>query len=162
MEKIAWIEEYLEEAIRLAYDEGHEPALKLLEKLLFEEPGYGRLHFTLGKIYFNYTDDVERAEKHFRFAIKFDQEFPDTYLYLGTLLNDDERYIQAVDVYTEGLKAKRPFKTELHSGVGKSYELMKKYKKVITHYRNALKHSAETYRCLVLEDSIRRCEKKRK
>jgi hypothetical protein len=34
MEKITWMEEYLEEGLRLASEEGHQPALKLLEKLL--------------------------------------------------------------------------------------------------------------------------------
>lgn len=37
MEKIDWMEEYLEEGLRLAADEGHESALRLLEKLLYEE-----------------------------------------------------------------------------------------------------------------------------
>ena len=162
MEKIEWIEEYLDEAMRLACDEGHEPALKLLTKLLFEEPGYGRLHFILGKVYFFYAEDVIKAERHFRLAINFDAEFADTYLYLGDLLSDDERYIDAVDVYLQGLKAKRAFKTELYNGAARSYELMKRYKKAISHYRDALSHSAETYRCLLLEASIRRCERKRK
>jgi tetratricopeptide (TPR) repeat protein len=37
VEKINWIEDYLEEAIRLSRDEGHETALRLLDKLLYEE-----------------------------------------------------------------------------------------------------------------------------
>src|ERR1044072_3465459 len=86
MERIEWIEEYLDEAMRLACDEGHEPALALLGRLLFEEPGYGRLHFTLGKVYLYYAEDLIKAERHFRLAIRFDNEFPDTYLYLGNLL----------------------------------------------------------------------------
>jgi len=162
MERIEWIEEYLDEAMRLAYDEGHEPALRLLDKLLFEEPGYGRLHFTLGKVYYNFADDQLRAEMHFRLAIRFDGEFADTYLYLGKLLSEDERHKEAVDVYLQGLNAKRAYKTELYNGAARSYELMKKYKKAILHYKDALSYSAETYHCLSLENSIRRCERKRK
>jgi tetratricopeptide (TPR) repeat protein len=162
MEKIEWIEEYLEEAMRLACDEGYEPALQLLDKLLFEEPGYGRLHFTLGKVYYYYTDELTKAERHFRLAIRFDQEYADTYLYLGCLLSGDGRYGDAVDVYLHGLKAKHAYKSELYDGAARSYELMKKYKKAISNYREALSHSAETFRCLVLEESIKRCERKRK
>lgn len=162
MEKIEWIEEYLEEAMRLANEEGHEPALKLLTKLLFEEPGYGRLHFTLGKVYFWYAEDVINAERHFRLAIRFDGDFADTYLHLGNLLSDDERHSEAVDIYLQGLNAKRAYKTELYSGAARSYELMKRYGKAISHYRDALSHSAETFRCIFLEENIRRCKRKRK
>jgi tetratricopeptide (TPR) repeat protein len=93
MDKIKWIEEYLEEALRLAWMEGHEPALKLLDRLLYEEPGYGRLHHTLGVIYFTYADDVTLAESHFRMAITFDKKFADPYTYLGELLFRDERLL---------------------------------------------------------------------
>lgn len=157
MEKIDWIGEYLEEALRLADTEGHERALMLLDKLLYEEPGYGRLHFTLGKIYFTYTDQVANAEMHLKLAIKFDRELADPYLYLGCLLIDEERYNEAIDVYIRGLNAKRAFKAGLHSGAARSYELMKKYKKAIAHYQDALSYSAETNQCYVLEASIERC-----
>jgi hypothetical protein len=59
MEKIKWIEEYLQHALELAWLEGHERALKLLDRLLYEEPGYGRLHNTLGIIYFQYAEDIK-------------------------------------------------------------------------------------------------------
>ena len=162
MEKIEWIEEYLEEALRLADVEGHEPALKLLDKLLYEEPGYGRLHFTLGRIYLIYADDIVNAETHLKLAIKFDTEFADPYIYLGYLLSYDERHKEAVDVYLNGLNAKRAFKAGLYCGAAKSYELMKKYKKAIAHYEDALSYSAETYQCHMLEASIARCKRKRK
>lgn len=162
MEKIEWIEEYLEQALRLADDEGHEPALKLLDRLLYEEPGYGRLHFTLGRIYFVYADDIANAERHFKLAIRFDKEFADPYIHLGYLLSYDERYEESVDVYIKGLKAKRAFKAGLYSGAAKSYELMKKYKKAIAHYEDALNFTAEARECYVLEASIARCKRKRK
>ena len=162
MEKIKWIEEYLEEAIRLAGDEGHEPALKLLDKLLYEEPGYGRLHNVLGNIYFYYADEIASAERHFRMAIKLDPMLADPYVHLGHLLCEEERHDEAIEVYTKGLKAKQAFKSGLLSGVAKSYELKKKYKKAIAHYKDALGHSAELWNCMVLEESIKRCKRKQK
>jgi hypothetical protein len=57
MEKIKWLEEYLEHALEVAWLEGHERALKLLDRLLYEEPGYGKLHQTLGIVYARYADD---------------------------------------------------------------------------------------------------------
>lgn len=161
MEKIKWIEEYLEEALRLAWTEGHEPALKLLERLLYEEPGYARLHHTLGIIYFSYADDAKQAEQHFRCAIKFDAKFADPYWYLGKLLADDDRLNDALLIYKQGLKAKRAQKSLLLEETGKAYELKKKYNKAIRSYQKAMGYSADLWNCKVLEESIRRCKQKR-
>jgi tetratricopeptide (TPR) repeat protein len=99
MKKIEWMEEYLEEALRLAAEEGHEPSLKLLDKLLYEEPGYSRLHHTIGIVYFHYADKPEVAEQHFRLAIRFDEKFAEPYWYLGKLLSDDERLDEAIEIF---------------------------------------------------------------
>lgn len=162
MEKINWMEEYLEEGLRLAAEEGHESALKLLEKLLYEEPGYARLHHTLGIVYFCYADKLETAEKHFRLAIQFDEKFAEPYWYLGKLLSDDERLDEAIDIYKNGMKAKRARKAELLSEAGRAYELKKNFKTAIRHYKKALGYSAELWNCLVIEQSIKRCKRKQK
>lgn len=162
MEKIHWMEEYLEEGLRLAAEEGHEPALKLLEKLLYDEPGYSRLHHALGIVYFYYADKLELAEKHFRLAIQFDSRFAEPYWYLGKLLSDDERLDEAIDVYKNGMTAKRARKAELLNEAGRAYELKKKFKTAIRHYKKALGYSAELWNCLVIEQSIKRCKRKQK
>lgn len=162
MEKIKWIEEYLEEALKLAWMEGHEPALKLLDRLLYEEPGYARLHYTMGLIFFDYAEDNVRAEKHFRLAIQFDKKFADSYWYLGKLLADDDRLDDALEIYRQGLKAKQAKKAYLFEQVGKAYELKKQFRKAIARYQKALRNSAELWHCLVLEESIKRCKRKQK
>lgn len=162
MEKITWMEEYLEEGLRLAAEEGHESSLKLLEKLLYEEPGYARLHHTLGIVYFCYAEKNELAEKHFRLAIKFDPSYADPYWFLGKLLSDDERLDEAISIYQSGMKAKRARKAELLNEAGRAFELKRKFKAAIRHYRKALRHSAELWSCRVIEESIQRCKRKRK
>lgn len=162
MEKIKWIEEYLEEALRLAWDEGHEPALKLLNRLLFEEPGYARLHYVLGMIYFDQADDLKLAEKHLRLAIQFDPSYADPYWYLGRLLLHEEKLDEAIAVFRKGLKARKAKKSELLEETGKAYELKKKFRKAIRHYKKALSFSAELWNCKILEESINRCKRKKK
>lgn len=161
MEKIKWIEQYLEEALRLAWQEGHEPALKLLQGLLLEEPGYSRLHYAIGMIYFDYAEDNLSAEKHLRLAIHFDATFADPYWYLGKVLATDEKLDEAIAVLKAGLKAKQAKKSLLLAEAGKAYELKLKFKKAIEHYRKALTHSAELWNCIALEESIKRCQRKR-
>ena len=76
MENIKWIDQYIDEANRLVDDEGHEPALKLLSNILFEEPGYAPLHHTLGCIYFYNADDAAKGEQHLRLAIRLSPSMP--------------------------------------------------------------------------------------
>ncbi len=162
MEKIKWIDEYIEEANRMIDYEGHEAALKLLNNILFEEPGYARLHHVLGCINFYQADDTSKAEQHFRLAIRFDPEFAEPYGDLGQLLCDDDRLDEAIHIYGLGLKAKKANKTYLLSSTAKAYELKKKYSKAIKHYKEALGHSAELWKCMTLEESIKRCRRKQR
>ena len=162
MEKIEWIEECLRHALEVAWLEGHEPALKLLDRILYEEPGYSRLHHTIGVIYLQYAEDTKMAEGHFRMAIRFDPEFADPYWYLGELLRQEDRLDDAIDVYLKGIEARRARKSDLLAGAGQAYELKKKYRKAIRHYKKALDHSAVSSDCRALEQSIIRCRRKRK
>jgi tetratricopeptide (TPR) repeat protein len=161
MEKILWIEEYLEEAVRLAHEEGTEPALKLLDRLLYEEPGYARLHYVLGRVY-DQAEDPQKAERHLRLSIYFDATLAEPYNLLGSILYDQQRLDEAIVIYRKGLKAKQAQKAWLLSEVGRAFELKRKYRKAISHYREALRCSAELRNCTVLEASIKRCKRKLK
>jgi tetratricopeptide (TPR) repeat protein len=161
-EKIKWIEEYLEQAMEIAWMEGSERALLLLDKLLYEEPGYGRLHYTLGVIYWKYADEPTQAEMHLRMAIRFNPQLAEAYTLLVEVLQHDERHDETIDICTKGLKAKKANKAQLHENVGNAWELKQKYRKAIKSYREALRHSAELWNCKVLEESIKRCKRKQK
>ena len=162
MEKIKWIDECVEEAMRHLYEEGYEHTLKLLNRLLYEEPGYSRLHYAIAMINLNHADDKTAAELHLRMAIKFDAAYAEPYWHLGQLLHQEERLDEAINICTDGLKAKRSNKSSLMATVGQSYELKKKYRKAISSYKNALSYSAELWDCKVLEESIKRCKRKQK
>jgi tetratricopeptide (TPR) repeat protein len=162
MEKIKWIEVYLEQALEVAWMEGHERALKLLDKLLYEEPGYGRLHNTLGIIYMKYADELKMAEAHFRMAIRFNPELADPYANLMEVLKQDERHDEMIEICLKGLKAKKANKALLLENAGNGWELKHKYGKAIKSYRDALSYSAELWNCRVLEENIKRCKRKQR
>jgi tetratricopeptide (TPR) repeat protein len=95
-------------------------------------------------------------------AIKFDPELAEPYRLLGDLLYQEERLDEAIEIYQAGLNARQARKSDLLSGVGKAYELKKKYRKAIAHYRKALRHSAELRTCIILEEYIKRCRRKQR
>jgi len=162
MEKIKWIEEYLEQALEVAWLEGHERAINLLDKLLYEEPGYGRLHYTLGVIYFRYADESKLAEKHLRLAVHFCPEYAEPYSLLADVLKEGERHDETIKICKQGLHAEKANKSVLLSNLGNAWELKQNYGKAIKSYRKALRHSAELWNCRVLEENIKRCERKQK
>lgn len=142
--------------------EGPDQALAWIRPLLFDEPGYGRLHLALAEIYHRYADDRNQAERHYRMAIHFDAELNNAYLGLAEILCDDERHDEVLRICAGGLRVDRVGKAPLLEAMGKAWELKRKYGKAIRHYRKALRHSAQLYEGKVLEESIRRCLRKRK
>lgn len=162
MKKIKWIEEYLEQALEVAWLEGHERAINLLNKLLYEEPGYGRLHYTLGVIYFRYADESKLAEQHLKLAVQFCPEYADSYALLVDVLKQDERHDETIEICKRGLKAERADKSALLNSLGNAWELKQNYSKAIKSYRKALRHSAELWNCRVLEENIKRCKRKQR
>jgi tetratricopeptide (TPR) repeat protein len=162
MEKIKWIEEYINEANNFISTGEYEQALSVLERILYDEPGYARLHYVIGTIYYYEADEVRKGEQHLKLAIHFDETYADPYVDLGRLLSKEERLDEAIEIYLNGLKARQANKSTLFSGAGKAYELKMKYGKAIRHYRKALRYSAELWNCIVLEESINRCQRKRK
>src|SRR5690349_3579830 len=161
-ERIQWLDEYLAKALEIAWQEGHTRAVQLLSHLLFEEPGYGRLHNTLGIIYYRYADEPTLAEMHFRWAIHFDPELSEPYALLTDLLKTDERHDETLQICEQGLRVKRTNKSLLHESAGNAWELKGKFRKAIRSYRKALGCSTELWNCRVLEANIDRCKRKQR
>ena len=82
--KLTWMEKYLADAEGMILEDRVDEGLTLLNNLLYEEPGYGRLHNYLGWAYFYYTYDMTRAELHLKMAIKFDESYVPPYIHLST------------------------------------------------------------------------------
>lgn len=135
--------------------------LGILNNLLYEEPGYGRLHNHIGWAHLYYTENLEQAEIHFKAAIRFDEEFPAPYIHLGKLYVDKEKYDEAIEVLADGLVQPQANKARMYELMGQAYEMQKEYKSAIQAYREAMLSSADSYSSKTYSDGIRRCRKKR-
>jgi tetratricopeptide (TPR) repeat protein len=158
--RILWLDEYLAKALDIVVQDGYEQAVKLLNNLLYDEPGYGRLHSTLGIIYYKYAEHSWLAERHLRWAIRFDPQLSEPYALLADLLRQDDRHDETIEVCLRGLKVKRTNKSLLHESIGNAWELKGKYRKAIRSYRKAILQSTENWTCRLLETGIERCRMK--
>lgn len=161
--KHEWIDKYMYDAERMIVEGGPgvNEGLKMLNELLYEEPGYGRLHNHLGWAHLYYTFDIAQAEVHFKAAIKFHGEFQAPYLHLGTLYVREAKYAEAIDVLNKGLTAQQANKAGMLDLIGQAYEMQREYKLAIKAYREAMLSTFATSEVNIFSDSIKRCRKKR-
>jgi tetratricopeptide (TPR) repeat protein len=159
--RIEWMEKYMADAEQLIFDNKVEEGLRLLNNLLFDEPGYGSLHNHLGWAHLYYTQDVVQAELHLMAAIAFDTEFAAPYLHLGTLYLRNSRYSEALAILEKGVTKAQANRVAFYECIGNAYELRCEYRNAIKAYKEAAKASIVSFETNNLMEGIKRCRKKR-
>lgn len=159
--RIEWMEKYMADAERMIYEDKVDEGLGLLNTLLYDEPGYGRLHNYLGWAYFYYTANVAKAELHFKMAMTFDLEHAAPYLHLGTLYLRNGRYSEALTFLESGLTKPNANRIALLESIGQVYELKCEYSNAIKAYKQAAQASVVGFEVNNLMEGIKRCRKKR-
>ncbi len=160
MNRIEWIEKYMTTAEQLIYDDQVEQGLKVLDNLLYEEPGYGSLHNHIGWAYMYYTPNNVKAELHLKLAIRFDEHAP-AYLHLGALYNRLGRYSEAIECMRVGLNKPNANKYSLMSNIAQAYELSGNLRAAIKAYKEAMVTSVAGYEVNQLMEGVKRCRRKR-
>jgi len=159
--RIDWIEKYMADAERLIYENQVEEGLGLLNRLLYEVPGYGSLHNHLGWAYMYYTADMAKAELHFKMAMNFDLVFAPPYLHLGVLYMRNGKYNEALAILEVGLTKPNANRVVLLDNIGQVYELKGEYSNAIKAYKQAAQASIVGFEVNNLLEGIKRCRKKR-
>lgn len=154
------LERLMAVAERMILEQRVDEGMELLNELLFEEPGSAALHNHLGWGYFYFVGNLNRAEKHFETAVRFDTNFAPPYLHLGNLNNRLGRYSVAITWFERGVGRPGSNAFALAEGIALAHEMRGEYRTAIRHYKEALAASAgmdfDSVRA-----SIRRCRSKR-
>lgn len=149
------------DAERLIYNNELSKGLDLLNNLLYDEPGYGSLHNHIGWAYMYYTAEAERAELHFKMAIRFDPGFAPPYLHMGNLCLRTGRYTEAVDYLVMGREQAGANRFAFYESLGQAFEMQKEYSKAIDVFKEALLTSVAEHEMNSFRAGIKRCRKKR-
>ncbi len=136
------IDPSLEELIKIAeqtvYAGDFHQGIKLLEGCLAEEPGYPKLHYTLGWIYHYYLEDKSKAERHYQLAIYFNKEYKEAYEYLAELYFDNKK-LKGLKILMEKAKEVEEIEKDfIYSMLGKIEEIEGNYTSALKFYRKAL------------------------
>ena len=154
------MEKYMADAERLIYSNQVEDGLLMLTDLLYDEPGYGSLHNHIGWAYMYYTADVEKAERHLKLAIHFDESFAAPYLHLGNLYMRMGRYPEALSNLKTGLTKQNTSRIAFLESIAHVHELRREYAEAIKVYKEALA-STVGFETTNYTEGIKRCRKKR-
>jgi tetratricopeptide (TPR) repeat protein len=160
MEKLEWLDTYLTEAENLIMEGSVNDGLALMQNLLYEEPGYAALHNYLGWAYCYYAESEQKAEVHWKWAIKFDKELAAPYLHLGRYYRGKRKYSDAVKYLEAGLETPDAIREALLENLAHVYELRGDYRKAVETYKSALA-SCVGYQSEALLEGIKRCRKKK-
>jgi len=161
MTHIIWIEKYLADAEQLIYDDQFEQAMMILNNLLLEEPGYGRLHNHIGWAYLYYSEELSLAELHLKMAIHFDEAYAAPYVHLGSLYIREGKYSDAVVYLQQGLTKPKANRVALWQSIAQVHELRGEWRKAIAAYKQAMMVSVIDHEVSDLEAGIKRCRRKR-
>lgn len=161
MEMILWMEKYLATAEQMMFDGRVEEGLNVLNNLLYEEPGYGRLHNVLGWAYMYHANEPRRAELHFAMSMRFAPDYAPAYLHMGNLLNQAGRYAEAIGYFRSGLTRPEAIRPALLEGMAHAYELQGEYRHAIRAYREAANASVVDFEVDRMLKAVSRCRRKR-
>jgi len=159
--KIEWIEIELTNLEQMIVSDQVGAGLAALNNLLYDEPGYARLHNHLGWAYANYTENEERAELHLKMAIRFEESYEPPYLHLASLYIRQGRYGDAMDCSEDGLVKCKSRRVSLLQYLASACELRKDWGKAIKAYKDALMESVAENESSGLHAGIKRCRRKR-
>lgn len=117
--------------------EGRDVLLNILE----EYPDSGKAHNYLGWIYNYKIIDFKKAEEHYKLALKFDKDYPPSYVNYAYFLIEIGDFKEMISFAKEALKNKYSDKGIIYNQLAKAQELRDELKLAYTNYLLARKHT---------------------
>lgn len=135
-------------------------ARQLIEQMLSEEPNSAIAHNSMGWFYRVQFEAYEKAEMHFKAAIRFNPEYPHAYWNYVSMLLDLERFKDLEKLLSACLKKRSLSKALIYSYFGEMHELTGDFPQAIKYYRQAIRKSVKNDHIETYWESIKRCEDK--
>lgn len=158
-------DEGLEQLIQIAedaiFDNDYIKGRSLLENGLLEEPGYPKLHYTLGWFYHYYHENPVLARRHYELAIYFDQDYQAAYEELVDLCKSQKQF-ECIDQYMAKARASTKIGLDyIYETLGRVAETTDQLREAQKFYRLAILNSMDNNQTTELKKTLRRCRFKR-
>lgn len=158
-------DEGLEQLIQIAtdaiFDNDYNKGRSLLENGLLEEPGYPKLHYTLGWFYHYYHENPVLAKRHYELAILFDQNYQEAFEELVELCKSQKQY-DCINHYMAKARASTKIGIDyIFETQGRVAESIGEFREAQKFYRLAIQNSMDNNQTTELRKTLKRCRFKR-
>jgi len=157
-----WAEEYLKLVDKLWENESYEEGYKMLESILYEEPGFAKAHSYIGWYAQFILEDIKRARIHYEYALHFDPKLTYAYFNFSKLLVSelDEKRLRRL------IKSSQKFKeidrADLYNDLGRILEKKEKYSEASACYKSGLKFTTDQYTLQNIKGNRKRVRSKKR
>jgi len=152
------IEELYLEAEADIRNNNYQEAFQKYETILYDDPTYAPAHNSMGWIYKTQFENHDKAEMHFRTAIKSDPFYPHPYFHLATVMMDMDRFKELEEHLEHCLEVYTIDKSWVHDRFGMMYEMKGEFDKAIKSYENAILTTMNNDKIKEYQGDIDRCK----
>jgi tetratricopeptide (TPR) repeat protein len=132
------IEELYLEAEADIRNSNFQEAFQKYETILYDDPTYAPAHNSMGWIYKSQFENHDKAEMHFRTAIKSDPLYPHPYFHLAAVMMEMDRFKELEEHLEHCLDVYTIDKSWVHDRFGMMYEMQGQFDNAITSYQQAI------------------------
>jgi tetratricopeptide (TPR) repeat protein len=147
---------YLEAEADIRNSAYHE-AFQKYEAILYDDPTYAPAHNSIGWIYRTQFEDLEKAEMHFRTAIKSDPFYPHPYFHLASVMLDTDRFKELEQHLEHCFEVYTIDKSWIHDRLGMMHEMKGDYVLAIKSYQQAILATMNDDKIKEYQNDINRC-----
>jgi tetratricopeptide (TPR) repeat protein len=154
------LEEKFHEADKMINDGRISDAAHVLEGILAEAPDFGKAHNHLGWLYETKFKNFNKAEEHYKYALKFSPDYPAAYYNYAYLLSTLRKYDVLEKLLDDAIKISGINHATLYNEYGLMNEAKGSYKEAIKFYKLYIQNCYDNKSLEAAADSIKRCERK--
>ena len=151
------IEELYLEAEADIRNSNFQEAFQKYEAILCDDPRYAPAHNSLGWIYKTQFEDHDKAERHFRTAIKSDPLYPHPYFHLAAVMMDMDRFKELEEHLEHCLEVYTIDKSWIHDRFAMMHEQKQEFGAAIKCYQQAILATMSNDKIKEFREDIERC-----
>ena len=136
-------------------------AAKTLEDILAEAPDFGKAHNHLGWLYETKFKNLQRAEDHYKHAVKFSPDYTAAYYNYCYLLSSLRKYDELEALLEKAVAVPGINYATIYNEYGLMREMQNKLDDAIHYYRLHIQNSFDGKGIETAAESIKRCERKK-
>ncbi len=136
-------------------------AAKILEGILEEAPDFGKAHNHMGWLHETKFKNFQRAEEHYRLALKFSPDYTAAYYNYCYLLSALRKFDDLENLLKKAVSVSGISYATLYNEYGLMREMQGDLNDAIHYFQLHIKNSFDAKSIETAAESIKRCERKK-